>query len=145
MSSGIHPELLPSPRFILPILKNGLKVYVVPRPELPLVSIHLILPCGAEADPPGRGGLADLSAEMLTLGTQKRSAASWRRRSMDWERSSPPIPGGTALPCISRDSAKTWSDSCRLLLEIYTEPAFSPEEFEQLKQRRIAPAGAAEG
>ena len=69
----------PSRGFSLPpisasLLGNGLKLYAVPLPDLPLVSIHLIVPCGAEADPLGQAGLADLSAEMLTLGTKKRSS-----------------------------------------------------------------------
>ncbi len=67
-----------APVFTLPpifsAVKNRMKIFAVPRPGLPLVSIHLILPYGAETDPPGKAGLADLAGEMLTLGTRRRSA-----------------------------------------------------------------------
>jgi zinc protease len=120
------------------VLKNGLKVYVVQRRELPLVSIHLIIPCGAEADPPGRAGLAHLTAEMLTLGTLKRSASQLAAE----------VDGlGASLSASSRWNSTSlhlfglsedFQRLIDLLLEIYTEPAFFPEEFEQLKQRRLA-------
>jgi zinc protease len=119
-------------------LKNGLKVYVVQRPQLPLASIHLVIPCGAEADPPGKAGLAHLTAEMLTLGTQKKSASQLAAdvdglgatlsASSGWNSTSLHLFG------LSEDFERLME----LLLEIYTQPAFSPEEFEQLKQRRIA-------
>ena len=133
----------PARAFTLPpihssLLKNGLKVHVVPRPELPLVSLHLILPLGAEADPPGRGGLADLSADMLTRGTRKRSAQQLAADvdalgalfscNSGWDGTSIYLSG------LSEDLERLLA----LLLEVYTEPAFSPDEFEQLKQRRIA-------
>ncbi|NWF53835.1 MAG: insulinase family protein [Syntrophaceae bacterium] len=118
-------------------LRNGLKLFAVPLPDLPLVSIHLLIPRGAEADPVDRAGLADLSAEMLTLGTRKRSAFQLAAEmdgmgaifsaSAGWNVSSLQISG------LSEDLERLQE----LLLEIYTEPAHSPEEFEQLKQRRI--------
>ncbi len=132
----------PSRSFALPpisalLLGNGLKLYAVPLPDLPLVGIHLIVPFGAEADPMGQAGLADLSAEMLTLGTKKRSSLELAAE-MDgmgailsayagWNVTSLHISG------LSEDLERL----LELLREIYLEPAHAPEEFEQLKQRRI--------
>lgn len=132
----------PSRSFALPpisalLLGSGLKLYAVPLPELPLVGIHLIVPFGAEADPMGQAGLADLSAEMLTLGTKKRSSLELAAE-MDgmgailsayagWNVTSLHISG------LSEDLERL----LELLREIYMEPAHAPEEFEQLKQRRI--------
>jgi zinc protease len=120
------------------LLPNGLKMHAVPKRDLPLASIHLIFPYGAEADLPGKAGLVDLMAEMLTLGTKKRPAA---RLAADvdalgatlsahagWESTSLHITG------LSED----WEKLMELLLEIQTQPAFSPQEFDQLKQRRLA-------
>jgi len=114
-----------------------LKAHAVSWPELPLVTIHIIIPCGAEMDPPGRGGLADLSAEMLTRGTQKRSALQLAveidglgalfSAYSGWNGTAVSISG------LSEDLERLLA----FLLEIYTQPAFSPEEFDQLKQRRI--------
>ncbi len=117
--------------------KNGVKGFAVSWPELPLVSLHLILPFGAEADPSGKGGLADLSAEMLTRGTQNRSALKLAAEidgmgailssHSGWNGSSVSLTG------LSEDLDRL----LELLAEIYLEPAFSLEEFDQLKQRRI--------
>ena len=137
MKSAVRSRAFTLPKIHSSLLKNGLNVYAVSWPELPLVSLHLILPCGAEADPQGRGGLADLSSEMLTRGTQKLSAVQLAAEvdglgalfsaSSGWNGSSVYISG------LSEDLDRLLG----LLLEIYTQPAFSPEEFEQAKQRRI--------
>jgi zinc protease len=133
----------PSRVFSLPpvssaVLPNGWKVYAIHRPELPLIRIHLVIPLGAEADPAGKAGLSDLSAEMLTLGTKKRSASQLAAEvdglgatlsaHCGWNSSSLHVFG------LSED----FSHLMDLLGELYTQPAFSPEEFAQLKKRRIA-------
>src|SRR5207244_1963370 len=53
---------------------NGLRVLVVEYHELPLVEFHLIVGAGAAQDPPGKEGLAALTAGTLTRGTGKLSA-----------------------------------------------------------------------
>src|SRR5207247_522020 len=53
---------------------NGLRVLIVEYHELPLVEFHLIVGAGAAQDPPGKGGLAALTAGTLTRGTGKLSA-----------------------------------------------------------------------
>jgi zinc protease len=127
-----HPEIHSSS------LRNGLKVYAVPRAELPLVGIHLILPCGAEMDPPGRGGLADLSAEMLTLGTQKRSAPQLAAEIDGLGASLSAHAGWNGTSLFISGLKEDLDRLLGLILEIYTQPAFSADEFAQLKQRRTA-------
>jgi len=67
-----------SVRFPTPVektLPNGLRVIVAPRPEsVPLVTALLLIKTGAEADPPALGGLADMTANLLTKGTKTRTA-----------------------------------------------------------------------
>lgn len=138
MNSRVKNKPFTLPRISSTLLKGGLKVYSIPKPELPLVSIHLVLPRGAEADPPGKAGLSDLTAEMLTLGTGKQSASQLAAAvdglgatlsaQSGWDSTSLSLFG------LSEDFERLMS----LLLEIYTQPAFPPEEFEQLKKRRIA-------
>jgi zinc protease len=133
-----RPRIFTLPRIHSSSLRNGLKVYAVPRPELPLVGIHLILPCGAETDPPGRSGLADLSAEMLTLGTQKRSALQLAAEVDGLGASLSAHSGWNATSLFVSGLSEDLDRLLGLLLEIYTQPAFSPDEFAQLKQRRTA-------
>jgi zinc protease len=119
------------------LLRNGLKIHAVPLSELPLVSIHFIVPCGAEADPVGLAGLADLSAEMLVLGTQKRSSAQLASE-IDGMGAILSAYGGWNVTSLYLSGLSEDLDRLlELLLEIHAEPAYAPEEFEQLKQRRV--------
>ena len=55
-------------------LPNGLRVIVIERRESPLVSAQLMVKNGGEADPVELAGLADMTASLLTKGTQSRDA-----------------------------------------------------------------------
>jgi zinc protease len=131
----------PKPFSLPPIfstVRNGMKIYVVPRSELPLVSIHLVLPHGAEADPPGKAGLADLTAEMLTLGTRKHTGLQLAAE-VDSLGASLSAHGGWDATSIHIQGLKEDLDRLiELLREVVLEPAFPAEEFSQLQQRRLA-------
>jgi zinc protease len=72
VAGSASPLLLPVPEvFALP---NGLKVYLVERHNLPIVSANVIVLSGSDRNPPHRPGLAAFAAEMLDEGTEKRSA-----------------------------------------------------------------------
>lgn len=63
------------PKAVTRTLANGLKVFVVSNNELPAVAVQLVLTsAGSVNDPAGKPGIANLTADMLTQGTTKRSA-----------------------------------------------------------------------
>ncbi|MEW5983283.1 MAG: pitrilysin family protein, partial [Acidobacteriota bacterium] len=73
------PEIAAEPAFHFPIaakakLANGLGIWTIERPRLPLVSILLVVAAGSADDPAGRHGLAALTADMLDEGSGDRSA-----------------------------------------------------------------------
>lgn len=55
-------------------LSNGLPVLLVPMHEVPVVEVLLVLRAGAVADPPGREGLARMTADMLDEGAGGKDA-----------------------------------------------------------------------
>ncbi len=55
-------------------LANGLRVIVVEKKNVPLVSARLMIGTGAAADAAGHAGLADMTASLLTKGTTTKSA-----------------------------------------------------------------------
>lgn len=55
-------------------LKNGLKIAVVERPGVPLVSVQLLIKAGASSEDMEKAGLADFTASLLTKGTKTQSA-----------------------------------------------------------------------
>jgi zinc protease len=55
-------------------LKNGLTVLILPTRRLPLVDYALVCRAGSVYDPPGKEGVAGLTADLLTQGAGARSA-----------------------------------------------------------------------
>ncbi|MEP7039760.1 MAG: insulinase family protein, partial [Acidobacteriota bacterium] len=55
-------------------LPNGLKVVVVERKNLPLVTASLLFKSGANVEDDALAGVADLTASMLLRGTKTRTA-----------------------------------------------------------------------
>lgn len=62
------------PPVVTRALPNGLVAHVVASSRLPLVDLRLVLPAGSVFDPPGREGLASLTADLLTQGAGRRNA-----------------------------------------------------------------------
>ena len=55
-------------------LANGLTVAVVPRTNVPLITVQLLIKSGASSEPADKAGVANLTADMLTKGTKTRTA-----------------------------------------------------------------------
>ncbi|MDX2160370.1 MAG: pitrilysin family protein [bacterium] len=73
------PEPLPIREFVLPeiretTLENGLTVIVIPRPEVPIISVDVYMPGGESAVAPELAGVAGMTADLLTRGTENRTA-----------------------------------------------------------------------
>src|SRR6476659_9307056 len=71
------PTAPPSTVFPKPVeknLPNGLRVIVIPRTEMPLVTAQLLIRSGGEVDPADLAGVADMTASLLTRGTTTKSA-----------------------------------------------------------------------
>jgi predicted Zn-dependent peptidase len=73
------PAVGPAPSLKLPpitkrTLSNGLQVWVIGVHKVPTVHLELAIRTGVAADPPGKFGLASLTADMLDEGAGTRSA-----------------------------------------------------------------------
>src|SRR5262249_38771210 len=58
-------------------LDNGLRVIVAENHEVPLVEFYVMVGAGAAQDPPGKEGLASLTADALTRGAGTLSAPAF--------------------------------------------------------------------
>jgi zinc protease len=131
-------------------LSNGLTVLVVKKP-VPVAAISLVFRHGAAACPPGKSGLAALTARMLTEGTKRHPAVKLAEEVEqlgtvlhdDATRDTSSL----SLSALSADLDK----AIALLAEVVLEPAFSPADFERvqkewldgLRAERQAPASLA--
>ena len=68
------PRSAQFPKPVEKTLANGLRVIVVERHGSPLVAAQLLVKNGAEVDPPELAGLSNMTVDLLTKGTEKRSA-----------------------------------------------------------------------
>ena len=118
---------------------NGLRVLIVEYHELPLVEFHLIVGAGAAQDPPGKGGLAALTAGTLTRGTGKLSADELARaiESLGGRITATPGTDGTIVTAefLSPDFAA----GLDLLRQVLLDPAFARDEVR--RRRDVQAAG----
>jgi len=83
LSAQVFPTKPPRPTLLSPVrfppfkeatFGSGLQLVLVEHHEQPVVSVSLSFRAGGIYDPPGKEGLAELVAELLTKGTASRSA-----------------------------------------------------------------------
>ncbi len=120
------------------VLPGGLRFLGVEYDRVPWVSITFMAKRGGEADPPGKGGVADCAAEILSLGTGKRSqlqlAADIEARGAALSARS----GWDATLVSLEGLAEDFPELMATMGEIVQTPAFPAEEFPLLKERRRA-------
>jgi zinc protease len=119
-------------------LKNGIRVLLVERHDLPIVSVRIVVKAGAGDVPSEPPGLLSFLGAMLEQGTKKRSAlqisdqfeaigaihGAW----VDWD-------SGGASVKVTPDKIDAALD---LLADVVVHPTFPDEEIERLKARRLA-------
>jgi zinc protease len=119
-------------------LSNGLTIMGMEYHKLPLVHITLMVKNGSERDPAGKEGLSDLTAEMVTLGTESRDsqqlALEMEQLGARYSASSGPDASFVEVAGLA-DTFPTLMD---LLGDMLLQPAFPRKEMQLSQQRRIA-------
>jgi zinc protease len=62
------------PKYTREVLPNGVVVYLMPKPGVPLINFLVIAKGGMESEPRDLAGIAAVSAQLLRKGTAKRTA-----------------------------------------------------------------------
>lgn len=124
-------------------LANGLRVYVAPTRELPLVSARLNFAAGSADDPAGLSGLASLTANLLTQGAAGRSAP---QIASEIERLGALVgaAAGADFTSVHANSpSDTFGQTFALVTDLLRRPDLTADEFERQKSQMIAGAGMA--
>jgi zinc protease len=144
LSARDFPPAVPAPQpVVLPaapvrILPNGLKVVVLERRDLPVVTLDLAVKTGSEADPPNLPGTAEFVASLLDEGTTTRTAQQIAAALDDT---------GATL-----DTGAEWDDSYAtitalsshihvafdVLSDIFVHPSFEPAEVERIRTQTLS-------
>lgn len=131
------PRNVPIPKPTERTLPNGLRVVVVERGNMPLVSAALLIKNGGEVDPLQLAGLADMTASLLTKGTNTRTA--------------PQIAEAIEALGGSIESGARWdastasvnvmssriNNAMEILADVVRRPTFKDEEIERLRQQYL--------
>jgi zinc protease len=131
------PRSVAFPKPVEQTLPNGLRVIVVERANTPLVSAQLMVKNGGEVDPQELAGLADMTANLLTKGTQTRNATQIAEAiealggSLDsgarWDASTATV--GVMSSKIG--------EAMNILSDVVRKPTFKAEEVERLRQQYL--------
>jgi zinc protease len=126
------------------VLDNGIILLTSEQRALPMVSIELLIDAGSRHDPPNQEGLANLTARLLTYGTQRRNALQISD-TLDFVGARLSAACGEDLASVSMTVLKKdLGTGLELLAEVLTAANFPQEEIDRQKQSIIASIRARE-
>ncbi len=139
---GVAPATCPAAGVKLPIyreisLPNGALLLLSEKHDVPLIAFSAMLRGGSLADPPGKEGLANLTADLLRKGAGKRTA---REIAATVDGAGARLGTGSGLEATTVSGEFMTRDQA-LLVEILSDllrrPTFPEDEFEKLKAQFI--------
>jgi predicted Zn-dependent peptidase len=132
----------PAPAFTMPdvirrTLSNGLPVWVVRRPEVPVVQIDLVAGGGAALEAVAEAGLASLTADLLDEGAGERDALELA--------DALEFLGAELTTGVSMDASVVGlhvpvarlGDALPLLADVVRRPRFAPADLERRRNERV--------
>ena len=126
------------------VLGNGMILLTSEQRALPMVSIELLIDAGSRHDMPKQEGLANLTARLLTYGTQRRTALQISE-TLDFIGAGLSAGCGEDLASVSMTVLKKdLATGLELLAEVLTQSTFPQEEIDRQKQSIIASIKARE-
>ncbi|MCE9673031.1 insulinase family protein [Myxococcus stipitatus] len=124
-------------------LKNGAKLILVERRDVPLVSFSAWLRGGALADPAGKEGLSALTGELLQKGAGARDARQFAE-AVDGVGGRLEVHSGLeALTIAGQFMSKDSALMVELLSDMLLRPRFTQEELEKTRARMTSEITAA--
>ncbi|MCA1798036.1 MAG: insulinase family protein [Xanthomonadaceae bacterium] len=136
-----RPDDYPSVDFPVPeraMLSNGLRVELVQRDAVPVVSMTLLVDAGYAADQHAAPGTANLTLDMLSEGTRRRTSL---QISDQLQRLGANLSTGSNLDqsSVSMSAlAENLDASLDLFADVILNPAFPEADFNRRRQQQIA-------
>src|ERR1700693_5963871 len=139
MPPAAPPRPFQFPKAVTKTLANGLRVFVIPGGKEPAITVRLVLPAaGTVNDPPGKSGLAQMAAQLLTDGTAKRSAQQIAE-AIDFVGGSLSASTDDDGTYVAAQVVKKDSDlAMDLLSDVVLHPAFQKEELERRREQLLS-------
>lgn len=119
-------------------LKNGLKVILAQRKDVPTVVMELVVDAGYAADQFSRPGTASLAMNMMDEGTKTLNTLQISEKLQTLGASVSAYADPDASYIYMSALKPTFDESLALYSDIILNPAFPENEFERLKKEQIA-------
>ena len=132
------PRLFHFPEFERIQLSNGLKLIYAYRNDLPLVNLNLCIRPSVLLDPPGKEGLANITAALMDEGTAKRSST---QTAEDLEMIGAQLDIHADWKAVYLElNTLEWhlEQAVEIFSDIAVNPAFPQHEFDRIKKELIA-------
>ena len=118
-------------------LANGVRLLAVPNTEVPTVTIRAVFEMGQRDEPPGKAGLAAMTAAMMHEATTQRTAAEFAE-ALERIGASVGVSSGQYETSVSVNTLdKHLETAMALMMERMLEPAFTQEDFDRIKSQRM--------
>jgi zinc protease len=131
---GPEGELAPA----MVVLPNGMRLIVKENHRIPEVSMTAAFLGGTRLEPPGKWGISGLVADMLTRGTQKRTAAQIAATVESWAGSLNGFSGRNSLGVSGKFLSKDLYAGLELLADAILNPDFPPSEIDKVREDILA-------
>lgn len=114
-----------------------MRVWSIPHPGVPIVTMTLLILRGSAGDPPGREGLASIAADLLDEGSCGRSAAEMHEAVSDIGAQLDIDVGADAIALTITVLSRVASRALALLADIALHPNLAEEDFSRVRQLRL--------
>lgn len=136
------PKPGPNPTFTLPAIEkkklaNGLEVWMVKQPELPIVSMNLVLKSGGTLDPSNKSGTAAMTASLLDDGTKTRSAEEIANQLQSIGAFLGSGSGWDSANVSMQTITKNFDQALDIFADVVINPTFPGEELEKYRGRLL--------
>jgi zinc protease len=140
---SVEPPYGPAPEVQTPAiwegkLGNGMRVLGIQNTEVPLVQFQIVIKGGLLRDDINKFGAANLTARMMTQGTQKKTPQELEEAIQQLGATINAIPGTEEITVSVNTLAKNYDATLALVQEILLEPRWDAKEFDLLKQSTIS-------
>jgi predicted Zn-dependent peptidase len=132
------PDAMSMPEVQDYTLDNGLRVVLVERHALPLVSLEVQARGGASAHPAGQAGLAAMAADMLDEGTTTRSALEISAAIDVLGASLSSTAGYDASQLRLSVLSNHLEEALGVLADVVLRPTFPERDLERVRRQRLA-------
>ncbi|HUL43542.1 MAG TPA: pitrilysin family protein [Bacteroidota bacterium] len=136
------PKLGPPPSLQLPpirhfTLSNGLKVTLMEKHNVPLVQTELVVWCGSVNDPPGKSGLASMSAAMMEEGAGSRNSLELADAIDFLGADISAFAGNHTSGVVLHTPLSKLDSALALFADMALRPTFPAEELERNRKERL--------